>query len=104
MVADRATDARLHRLAEYHIKVSTDPSKGHAALLTRAQAFAAREAYLNDVIECYRHEIGSPRSYAAIAVGIFDAELRSFGRPAVSTESAASRGRSLAAVGPAQGA
>jgi hypothetical protein len=104
MVADRATDARLCRLAEYHIRVSIDRSKGHAALLTRAQASAAREAYLNDAIECYRRELGSPASYAAIAVGIFDAELRSFSRPAGSPEFAAPRDRSPAAVGPAQGA
>jgi hypothetical protein len=83
MVADRTTDARLCRLAEYHIRVSTDRSKGYAVLLTRAQASAAREAYLNDAIECYRRELGSPGSYAAIAVSIFEARLRSCHRPAV---------------------
>jgi hypothetical protein len=83
MVADRATNAMLYRLAEYHIRISTDRRMGHPAPLSRAQACAAREAYLNDAIECYRHEHGSPRAYAAIAVGIFDAELQSFGRPAV---------------------
>jgi hypothetical protein len=83
MVADQATDAMLYRLAEYHIQVSTDRSKGHAGRLSREQAFAAREAYLNDAIECYRSDLGSPGSYAVTAVGIFEAQLRSFDQPAV---------------------
>ena len=104
MVAHRATDAMLHRLAEYNIRISADRSRGYTGLLSREQAFAAREAYLNDAIECYRSELGSPGSYAAIAVSIFDTQLRSFNRLAVTPESTVSRGRSLAAVGPAQGA
>jgi hypothetical protein len=84
MVIDRVTDATLLRLAEYHIRVSTDRTGGHrVGLLSRAQTSAAREAYLNDAIECYRRELGSPRSYAAIAVDIFEARLRAFNQPAV---------------------
>jgi hypothetical protein len=84
MVIDQATDATLFRLAEYHIRVSTDRSNGHrASLLSRAQSSAARDAYLNDAIECYRHEHGSPRSYATNAVAIFEAKLLAFNQPAV---------------------
>lgn len=84
MVIDRATDATLYRLAAYHIRVSADRSTGQRVLLlSRDQSSAAREAYLNDAIECYRCEHGSPRSYAAIAVDIFEAKLRAFHQPAV---------------------
>jgi hypothetical protein len=84
MVIDRATDATLFRLAEYHILVSTERSKGQrVSPLSREQTSAARDAYLNDAIECYRREHGSPRSYAAMAVNIFEAKLRAFNQPAV---------------------